>query len=81
MSHPISQCSLLTKADKADLRSMDGADNQEQSGGRSRSYDAPGWDVLEDQTDNESSYETEINDESYGVFSSMIGSSLTIEVL
>ena len=56
MSHPISQCSLLTKADKADLRSMDGADNQEQSGGRSRSYDAPGWDVLEDQTDNESSY-------------------------
>ena len=53
-NHTISECERLTRADKTDLRAVLGAGEAEleydEVEDRFEAYDAPGWDVQEDET-------------------------------
>ena len=67
LSHSISTCSFLTKADRADLRGIQiGDTSEEQNTGAARwqSYRVPGWDLDTDSDDYDQD-EPEINSESY----------------
>ena len=66
LSHPISACTFLTKADRADLRGIKVDTDEDDTPGDSRwqSYRVPGWD-LETDSDNETESSSEINCESY----------------
>ena len=67
LSHSISKCHFLTKADRADLRNCE-VQEVTPVDDRMAEYSAPGWDVPGDQEDNYDSDECEINDNSYLAF-------------